>query len=690
MSGYYQFGDKTMKRSTHHQKKIRSNDARSAFTLVEMLVSVTLVLMMMTLFASIFQMATGSMGKQRSISEHDQRARSLTTLIRKDFQHRTSRYPFAYFPGEDSATSRTSFANRSGYFYLSTNDPNSGLDDLVQFTVNANILSEDPDGSPFYGATVPLTDRRTDVAVPDRTSLAINANQPETDDGSINPNFAGSSPAAEVSYFVRKGNLYRRIVLIREPLAFAGQNLSPQPTARSGYDYFFGQPDTTDTATFDGLFQPTGSAITNDFYRLFDYSAFAFVRQPGGLQQTRLMGIASLGNETAGGAGDVLGFPTRRFGFNPFNGLSREHNVLPTAGFGVPRFLGRFTQAETSTLNFNWPQATCRNEPASATDVTVADSTQVLQVDMNQDGSLETTTNGNPFDVSGCPLSMNAGNGLVSGFDAAMSGEGRGGSRRMEDLLLANVHEMKIEIWDDRLQRYVTPGHNSFNTSTGEAGDYNVVRCLNPTYSPLPGTLQGTVLDTWHSGYRGFDLNANGSISQDEHSPPYLPYMFYPPRQNDNPPGPSPNAMTAGLVKTYWQAGSVGNYNPGALNNVMDGSIVFAPVRFDGDGSPEVFEWPGFPIVGTTADVTPEQAFHFGYVCIRTNDLDADGQIETGLTVPPLPLEPGREVLDNEVTWQCFDNRRPLKSIRLQIRFYDSPSQTMRQVSLVLPLTEVK
>ena len=234
------------------QSRVRVRHA-SGFTLVEMLVSVALVLMLMTLFAAIFQIATGSMVKQRGISENDQRARTISTVVRKDFQHRTFRYPLAFYPGEDSATSLTSFSNRSGYVYISTNDPDTGLDDLVQFTVNANILTEDSDATPYFGRATELVDRNSAGASP--TGLGTSPNQPEADDGSLAANAVASSPFAEVCYFIRRGNLYRRVVLIREPLSVAGQDFVPQPTARSGYNYFSGQPDTTDPTTYDGLFK---------------------------------------------------------------------------------------------------------------------------------------------------------------------------------------------------------------------------------------------------------------------------------------------------------------------------------------------------------------------------------------------------------------------------------------------------
>lgn len=78
-----------------------------------MLVSVTLVLLMMTMFAQIFSVATTSISKQRVISENDQKARSISTVIRGDVAKRTFTYPFPFYPGEDSATSPTPFGSRA-------------------------------------------------------------------------------------------------------------------------------------------------------------------------------------------------------------------------------------------------------------------------------------------------------------------------------------------------------------------------------------------------------------------------------------------------------------------------------------------------------------------------------------------------------------------------------------------------
>jgi hypothetical protein len=638
---------------------------RAGFTLVEMLVSVTLVLLMMTMFATIFQIATGSMHKQRGIAELDQKARVISTVVRKDFQHRTFRNVLPFYPGEDSATSPTSFSNRAGYLYVSTNNPDNGLDDLVQFTVSANVLAEDPDSTPYFGRAAELSDRNVAGAVAD--SLHLSPNQPETDDGTFAPNGVASSPYAEVCYFVRHGNLYRRVILIREPLSVAGQNFGPQPTSASGYNYFSGQPDSTDSMTYDGLFQVAGGPLTNDFYSFFDHSAFAFVNIDGN-QSAVFLGPDSLSNETAGAAAELLANPARRFGFNPFTKRSREHNVSVAAGLGPSQFIGRFTQAETSSLNFNWPQNPCTIE---------GDESTVL-------------SSGNPFDLTGTPVSLNPRNAVVTQFDselAALPAEGRGGFRKVEDLLLANVHEMKVELWDARLQRFVVPGHFSSNLSTGEVGDYALDRCLNPNAIPELGSNPGAVFDTWHPDSAAFDYNENNFPTRapndvEDRVAPYIPYVFYPPRQNDVPPGPSAITMPAPAA-SYWTSGT------GVF--ISDQTVVFAPVAFDGDGATEFFEWDGSgqpPIVAPTVDDVPAQAFQIAYRCVAVNDINGVNGIETGASPPVFPTAPGRRVTDNEVTWESFDNRRPLEAIRLTFRFQDKTSDNMRQLSLVIPLTK--
>ncbi len=591
---------------------------RSAFTLVEMLVSVALVLMLMTMFASIFQITTGSMMTQRGISENDQRARVLSTVVRKDLQHRTFRYPLAFYPTEDSATSPTSFSNRAGYLYISTNDPNTGLDDLIQFTVSANILSEDPDATPYFGRAAALD------------SLHTHVNQPETDDGTFSANSTGSSPYAEIAYFIRRGSLYRRVSLIREPLNVAGKELGPQPTSAFGVDYFAG-----------GSFPLLASTPSNDFPLYFDYSA---VKPLGpGFFGAVFIGSGSLSNEAEYVAGDVLGAPSRRMGFNRDSGRSREHTVVPGAGLGPTFFLGRFTQGETSTLNFNFPQAASRTQ----------DDTAVLG-------------NGNPLDIVNTPLALNSGNGVVSDFGGP---RGRGGERTAEDLLLANVHEMKIELWDERLQRFVTPGHLDRNLVTGEVGDYHLSRCNNTANGPFPGVPTATIFDTWHPTVATVGTGVA----------PYIAYRFYPPRMSDVPAGPSPDSMPdpandnpVGSNRGYWTRNT-----PYSV-----GDIVFVPWTDTGPSG----VGPPDGVFAFSEVIEPK--FQIAYRCVVAGTSDPS---------PPPPqqqrwtTQPGQRRTENApstVIWESFDNRRPLQSIRLTFRFHDKTSDNMRQLSLVVPLTD--
>lgn len=653
---------------------------RNAFTLVEMLVSVTLVLMMMGLFASIFQIATGSMTKQRGISQQDQRARILATNIRKDLQHRTLRYMYPFSPDEDSLTSPTSFANRTGYFYISTNDPYSGLDDVIQFTVNANITTEDPDTTPFFGRAAELVDRSTSGASP--TSLHVNPNQPEADDGALAANSGASSPYAEICYFVRNGNLYRRVVLIREPLNVAGQDLVAQPTSRSGYDYFSGQPDQSDVSTYDGLFKVAngsfiadggGGTLSNDFQLLFDHAASADL---GSNQKANVLGVEALSNETADPAANILANPARRWGFNPVTKRSREHSRIANAT-NPSVFIGRYTQAETSSLNFNFPQNTSRVK-TTPPNFSAADSNTVLG-------------NGNPMDVVNTPVTLNS-YGVVSEFDSALTAttEGRGGIRRVEDLLLANVHEMKVELWDQRLQRFVVPGHSYRNlgTAIGQFGDYHATRCLNLQNGPISGVNSGAVFDTWHPNAAAFDSDGSGgALSLGERHSPYLPYLYYPPRQNDPSPGPSPGTMPDPLIEQVVPSSPSNNrgyWQPGVVYNINDVVLVPWEDQAPLDG---MFDYSEL--------LDDNVRFAYGLRMVAQGpDVDGSGASESagpGLNAcPNFPATSGRRITDNEVIWESFDNRRPLQSIRLTFRFHDKTSDNMRQLSLVIPMTDVK
>ncbi|MCA9007729.1 MAG: hypothetical protein KDA70_20830, partial [Planctomycetaceae bacterium] len=353
-----------------------------------MLVSVTLVLLMMTMFASIFSMATDSVSKQKGIAENDQRARTVVNMLKSDVEKRAFREVVPYYPGEDSSTSIPvgSFGKRGGYLYINCNNPSSGIDDILQFVVSADQLQQNSDQTPYFGAAKMLYDQLAEVnSIARSTSLLYNPNQPDADDGSMSVNQVAASASAEVSYFMRGGALYRRVMLLRDPLDVSGDELAVNPTSNvannpfllnegdlgsadaGGRFWFVGSPGAITLANFQlsgGTPAPAAWNVTqsNDFWAHFDLSAVPIGTGGGTNPSTgcTLVGIDAISNDIGLTS---LGNPVMRWGFNFYTGQSREHTSTAAGGL----FIGRFLQAETSDWRFNWPMSGSREEPNAST-----------------------------------------------------------------------------------------------------------------------------------------------------------------------------------------------------------------------------------------------------------------------------------------------------------------------------------
>ena len=137
--------------------RLHAQSSDRAFTLVEMMIAVALVLLIMTMFAEIFQIATSSLSKQRGLSENDQRARLLNTVVRADLDKRSFRDVIPFTSNQDTRQLGGLLLRRTGYWYYAENDPSDDTDDVLQFTTQVSNRSQSTDTTPYLGLAVPFS-----------------------------------------------------------------------------------------------------------------------------------------------------------------------------------------------------------------------------------------------------------------------------------------------------------------------------------------------------------------------------------------------------------------------------------------------------------------------------------------------------------------------------------------------------
>lgn len=163
---------------------------RRGLTLVELMVTVALMLLIMTVIVAIFRAATGAMTTASTDQELATVTRRLDTTLRQDLAGATARFTPPLNPKDGL-----------GYFEFIENAPadNQGedIDDILAFTSKA------PAGQPFTGRVMlPYAYRNfgtVDAPIWKPTAYA--------------PTVV-TSQYAELIYFLRHGNLYRRVMLI--------------------------------------------------------------------------------------------------------------------------------------------------------------------------------------------------------------------------------------------------------------------------------------------------------------------------------------------------------------------------------------------------------------------------------------------------------------------------------------------
>ena len=151
-----------------------------------MLVTLAILLLMMTVIVQIFQVATGALNSAQVYQELDNQLRLLDLTIRSDLGGVTARL-----------TPPNNPKNNTGYLEYGENEfadvQGEDSDDYIRFTAKA------PPGQPFTGRMW------VRAAYLTRTGNVTNQlPQPIT----------VTSEYAEIIYFLRNGNLYRRVLLV--------------------------------------------------------------------------------------------------------------------------------------------------------------------------------------------------------------------------------------------------------------------------------------------------------------------------------------------------------------------------------------------------------------------------------------------------------------------------------------------
>jgi prepilin-type N-terminal cleavage/methylation domain-containing protein len=203
---------------------------RRGVTLIEMLVTIAVLVIIMTILVQIFQAATGAVSAAQAYQALDDQLRRIDGILRADLEGTT-----AIFTPASASNVTGDSRPRNGYFEYGENEfaDNQGedCDDYIRFTAKAQP------GQPFTG----------------RMWVNYWSNNLNQQFGSNVTNLASfpitvTSDYAEIIYFLRNGNLYRRVLLVQPELqssivptigntainSVAGTTFSFQPSALNG------------------------------------------------------------------------------------------------------------------------------------------------------------------------------------------------------------------------------------------------------------------------------------------------------------------------------------------------------------------------------------------------------------------------------------------------------------------------
>ena len=177
-----------------NQSDFRSPSRRRGVTLVEMLVTVAVLIIIMTILVQVFQAATGALSAAQSLAQLDDQLRRLDGTIRSDLLGVTVRFTPPLDP-----------AMNLGYFEYGENEfadaPGGRQRRLYP-------LHRQGPSRPAIHWPAFLAPTNSIANMTAKLATAYLQNQPVTI----------TSEYAEIIYFLRNGNLYRRVLLVAPEL----------------------------------------------------------------------------------------------------------------------------------------------------------------------------------------------------------------------------------------------------------------------------------------------------------------------------------------------------------------------------------------------------------------------------------------------------------------------------------------
>jgi prepilin-type N-terminal cleavage/methylation domain-containing protein len=581
------------------------------------------------------------------------------------------------------------------------------------------------------------------------TTLTSPIDQPDGDDGAIfydnppapnppnrtldpassNPNNTGASPYAEVGYFLRHGNLYRRVLLIRQPYDNSGAG-----TAHSA------QPYDTDTPTpgllIPGVYPPypmlPNPAGSGNFWTDFDYSAriqpftdplawsltapavalnqlvlpdtpngFIFTCTAAGTKgATEPVWPTTAGNTVLDGsvtwtATAPPAAPTGVSFLGSSSGTVTLENSLDNSG-GATIPIGR----PDNRFGFDQIFSTAAAPPAQNGAPREFDSSAAFFGRYTEEETSSDTTNltnsafffpgslpalGSPMGAT-TPLTLDPAAFTMSlGSPATLSFAG--GPRRGEDILLTNVISFDVKLWDP---------HYSETTGTGDV-NHNGVIDSGPAFA-----------DVGHTAATGDFLQSKNIFSV--YGPQSATATAY-----TVPAAGSNSWVTPAFTRTF--NGTIHN-----VNNVFD---TWYP-KFKFDNFPrayDTFDPPATPVGGTDlyapAPYRPRlgnqwvagtaytvgqvvdpvnTANGYTYVCTAAGTSQTAAQLAANLpgNVDPFSLSdpiggtiqsgipPGT---DGTVQWKAQPGVA-VQAIQITVKYLDPSQNVLRQVTIVQSLTQ--